>query len=1037
MANPTFMLVIGAKNESGAAFKKAESDAKSFTSSIGAMSKSLIGLAAGYLSVRGLTSAFESVVSASFEAEKSNKLLNAALLRTGLYSAQAKAGIESFATQIQNTTNIDDDMAKSLYSMALNFTPNIDKAKELTQAAIDLSAATGTDVDSAIKQLGGTMSGNLGLLGRIVPQVKLLTEDQLKHGDAVKYVSAAYKGFAAANSDPFTQLGNSFNNFKETLGDLFIKNPVVNEAIKGFISIFEELSKYLKNNKSAMDGIADVTIFIVENIFRVGKAIYAIPNNLVIMFKIAGEAIASSMIAIAGDISGAFAKVAGFLGLDDMSNSLQQNADMLKGAYAEAGKSIDELRSKYIDLTSKDQKTGVAGFFNQAIEGADKLAQRLEALKKINPDDYFKKTGGNNKPPIIIPGKDILKEFNKDLLAAKNQLDGISNVFDDIGAKDPIHQINKHADQLKKTLELLQQQSKDGIINAEGLAKTRAQISDLEAQAKGIHDTLYNLDKVNISIDAVSSGSISGMVSGLGELLGGGVGGAILSAVAKGIELIKALPKIPDSIREDAKAIMTGLKEGLVPAIEFFATEFIDTIIPGIIDAFYEAIAKLVGDLPELIIKSFVSSMKRLIKDIGTQIEFYFVKLPKYIWEGIKKIPDLIVEGFYSIVNLLIDVINSIPFVDIGHIGEDTTKKGTSDSSGNGLVGAQDIQLFKDSMSDFFKSINESLSLMFGHKTEIESTKGSIDEVFRRMKVTNELIAVYQSQELPDLVKSGLDKQSDYAKKAQDLITQYYQKQTDLVHDQINYYTQLRDSVKTAFQGAIDYVSNFGKSASETLDQMLRRFRSSSADQQAKMAGDLANAFQGAFQNNVSAADKELQDAIKNAQNMASSGVIMTDEMTRLIAEAQAQYDTTVANLQKQYLPQLQDLQSKTVDKMQSLIDTNVSQLDVLERGFAGMIGQLQSLTGQSGLKGSYAVGTTFVPETGIYQLHRGERVLTAEQNRSGASQSNMNLTLNITMNGGQTDRSTAENMGKVIVETIKDAFKGNKYGIRTVIQGA
>lgn len=46
----------------------------------------------------------------------------------------------------------------------------------------------------------------------------------------------------------------------------------------------------------------------------------------------------------------------------------------------------------------------------------------------------------------------------------------------------------------------------------------------------------------------------------------------------------------------------------------------------------------------------------------------------------------------------------------------------------------------------------------------------------------------------------------------------------------------------------------------------------------------------------------------------------------------------------------------------------------------------IKGIFGSSGSKGSYAVGTPFIPETGLYQLHRGEQVLNRNQTGVGKS---------------------------------------------------
>ena len=69
------------------------------------------------------------------------------------------------------------------------------------EAAAQLSSATGMTLDSAVKNLAKTYGGLSGELGESIPKLKELTVEQMKNGEAVKFILENYKGFAESAAE--------------------------------------------------------------------------------------------------------------------------------------------------------------------------------------------------------------------------------------------------------------------------------------------------------------------------------------------------------------------------------------------------------------------------------------------------------------------------------------------------------------------------------------------------------------------------------------------------------------------------------------------------------------------------------------------------------------------------------------------------------------------------------------------------------------------------------------------------------------------
>jgi hypothetical protein len=83
--------------------------------------------------------------------------------------------------------------------------------------------------------------------------------------------------------------------------------------------------------------------------------------------------------------------------------------------------------------------------------------------------------------------------------------------------------------------------------------------------------------------------------------------------------------------------------------------------------------------------------------------------------------------------------------------------------------------------------------------------------------------------------------------------------------------------------------------------------------------------------------------------------------------------------------------------------------------------GILAAVIGMIGSVPSFAVGTSFVPETGLAMVHRGERIITAEDNARGGGGGN------VTIYASALDASWWRSNERHIVRTLQEAARGGR----------
>lgn len=207
---------------------------------------------ATYLVGQGLSASID----AAIETEGALARMNNTLANMGRLSAESSADMQDFAAHVQRTTTVSDDATVSMLALATAFTRTNEQSKQVTMAAINMSAALGTSAESAIRQLGGTLNGNVGALARYIPELKNFTEEQLKAGKAVEYVASKFGGAAAAAANTYAgrivQLKNAFGDLTEEIGFFFTKSKTLNfifETTKNkVIEVAKELSLFRTNS---------------------------------------------------------------------------------------------------------------------------------------------------------------------------------------------------------------------------------------------------------------------------------------------------------------------------------------------------------------------------------------------------------------------------------------------------------------------------------------------------------------------------------------------------------------------------------------------------------------------------------------------------------------------------------------------------------------------------------------------------------------------------------------------------------------------
>ena len=227
--------------------KKSEKQIKGVGGALGGMAKQAGIAAAAYFGSRMLLDGIKSSVDLFAKQEAAEKKLRfAAGASTQELIRQAQA--------LQQTTKHGDEaiIAQQAYVKSLGI--STEQTKEIIQASVDLSAALGISLESAVMNTTKTLSGMQGELGEKLPAAfKELTAEQLKAGEGITFIREQFKGFAEEEADTtqgaLAQMSNAIGDAGEALGEtlapiIIVTANAITSLAEGFQKLFSWQDKY-------------------------------------------------------------------------------------------------------------------------------------------------------------------------------------------------------------------------------------------------------------------------------------------------------------------------------------------------------------------------------------------------------------------------------------------------------------------------------------------------------------------------------------------------------------------------------------------------------------------------------------------------------------------------------------------------------------------------------------------------------------------------------------------------------------------------
>jgi hypothetical protein len=201
---------------------KSQDQVKDFGKALDSFALKLVGA----FSFAAIANFFRESLNAYGENEQAVRKLTAALASQGITSSQTVRHLTDMATALQNTTGVSDEAIISAQALLTTYRMTGATLDKTVRSALDLSAAMGIDLETAVKLLGKAFAGETGGLSRYGILINQHLPATQKFAAVMQQINSRFGGQAAAQADTYNGklaiMKENFNDLMEAIGKLLV-----------------------------------------------------------------------------------------------------------------------------------------------------------------------------------------------------------------------------------------------------------------------------------------------------------------------------------------------------------------------------------------------------------------------------------------------------------------------------------------------------------------------------------------------------------------------------------------------------------------------------------------------------------------------------------------------------------------------------------------------------------------------------------------------------------------------------------------------
>lgn len=243
--------------------------AKSAFSGLAGTLKGVVGSLGVVTSLAGLATALQEATKQASADNKAQILLAQQLRNTTNATDAQIAAVETSISQMSIMAAVSDDQLRPAMASLVRATGDVGQAQKLLSLSLDVSAATGKDLQAVSLAIGKAVSGQTSQLFRMIPALKGSDDWMAKLTENTKGMAEA-----AGNADPFMRLQIIFDELQESIGMAllpslqtfanWLSSPDTQNALKFMIDGFNGWVAAMKNTVDGANAVGQALVNVLN-----------------------------------------------------------------------------------------------------------------------------------------------------------------------------------------------------------------------------------------------------------------------------------------------------------------------------------------------------------------------------------------------------------------------------------------------------------------------------------------------------------------------------------------------------------------------------------------------------------------------------------------------------------------------------------------------------------------------------------------------------------------------------------------------------